>query len=176
MSKYEITVDGIVETEDLYLIGFERYANLEKLTEIMLEDFKNLGEHSKKLKLAGSALSVYKGFDLESLNTCTLHALPVEPTEETAEACLEILDKKGMWAVIPAFPMVLKVTLQGSYEHLKETWSKTYEFIAENDLIVDTYASPWESYKVGCSDVNGDESKLVTEIFVPLIPLEDDEE
>ncbi len=176
MTKYKINIEGIVETEDLYLIGFERYSNMKKLPEIMKEDFKKLGEKTLKVKLTGTPVTVYKGFDLDSLNTCTLHALPIEPTEESAETCIQILEEKGVWAVVPPLPTVLKVTLEGSYEHLREAWSKTYEFIKENDLIPDTYASPWESYKVGLTDANGEESKLVTEIFVPLIPLEEENE
>lgn len=176
MSKYEIKVDGIVETEDLYLIGFERYSNMEKLPELMKADFMKLCEYADKVELTGPAIAVYKGFDLETLNTCTLHALQVEPTEESAATCMQVLDDKGMWAVLPPFPAVLKVTLTGSYDNLKEAWQTAYKFIEENELIPDTYASPWEAYKVNPADTNGDDSKLVTEIFAPLIPLEDEEE
>lgn len=175
MSNYKINVDGIVETEDLYLIGFERYSNIEKMPELMKADFTKLCDYIEKVQLTGPSITVYKGFDLDSKNTCTLHALQVEPTEESAEACMQILENKGIWAVVPPFPAVLKVTLEGSYDHLQEAWHKAYDFIKENELIPDAYASPWESYKVNPADTNGDDSKLVTEIFVPLIPLEEEE-
>lgn len=176
MSNYKINVEGIVETEDLYLIGFERYSNVEKMPEVMKADFITLGGYAPKLELTGPAIVVYKAFDLETNNTCTIHALQVEPTEESADTCMKVLDEKGMWAVVPPFSDVLKITLEGSYEHLQEAWQKAYDFIKEQDLIADTYASPWESYKVSAMETGGDDSKLVTEIFIPLIPLEEDEE
>ncbi|MDR0484372.1 MAG: GyrI-like domain-containing protein [Alphaproteobacteria bacterium] len=177
MSNYKINIEGIVETEDFYLIGYERFTTShEGMISAMKEDFTKLGAYATKVKAVAPAVAVYKSFDPETMNAFILNAIPVEPTEETAKECVRILEEKGIWAVIPPFDAVLKVTLEGSYNHLMEVWTKAYEFIAENELIVDSYASPWESYKVDPSQTGGDDSKLITEIFIPLIPMEEVEE
>ncbi|MCL2567275.1 MAG: GyrI-like domain-containing protein [Alphaproteobacteria bacterium] len=178
MSNYKINIDGIVETEDFYLIGYQRFSNFKKdFHEVMIKDYSKLGEYIAKVKPAAPMVAVYKAFNMESMDVYTLHAIPVEPTEETAKECVKILEETGgMWAVIPPYEAVLKLTLEGSYDNLMEAWEKAYNFIKENELVADEYASPWESYKVHPGLTDGDDSKLITEIFIPLIPMEEEEE
>ncbi|MDR2008381.1 MAG: GyrI-like domain-containing protein [Alphaproteobacteria bacterium] len=177
MSNYKINIDGIVETEDFYLIGYMRFSNMKKdFKDVMTKDYTKLGEYAPNLKIAAPMVAVYKAMNMETMDVYSLHALPVEPTEETAKECVKVLDEKGgMWAIIPPYEAALKVTLEGSYDNLMEAWGKAYEFIKENELVTDEYASPWESYKVHPGMAAGDDSKLVTEIFIPLIPMEEEE-
>ncbi len=170
MANYKIIIDGVVETDELYIIGFERALNIVDLPKISLEDFSKLNSYVKKgVKPAGSNMTVYKFFNESSGDAYVINALSVIPTEE----CIEILsEQQGTWAVIPPLYTVLKVTLQGSYDHLMEAWQQAFAFIKENNLICDAYLSPWESYVLMGEQDSKD--NYVTEIFIPLIPLDED--
>ena len=161
MSDYKITIDGILETEEMHVMGFSKYISFDKIKESSIECSKKLNNFiSQGVVVEGPRISIVKGISEDFKSLFIIHGIMVELSEEANNILNE---KDGIWAIIPPLPRVLKVTLTGSYDHLSETWQKTMEFISKNKLAVDKYANAWEVY------VSEDKDNLITEIYVPLI-------
>jgi effector-binding domain-containing protein len=163
MSDYKIIIEGILETEETHVMGFERFMKFEDIKKNITEDSKKLDvllTKDKHVKIEGSRMNIVKGISPDLKYLFSIYGIAVE----LSDGANNILNEKhGVWAILPPHPSVLKVSLHGSYENLAETWKKTMEFICKNKLAIDTYSSPWEVY------VSDDKNNLITEIYVPLI-------
>jgi effector-binding domain-containing protein len=62
---------------------------------------------------------------------------------------------------------VLKTTLNGKYENLKEAWDKAYDYIQQNGLTMNQDVESFEVYAVGPND-NANPAEWVTHIYIPL--------
>ncbi|MCL2567274.1 MAG: hypothetical protein FWE18_04180 [Alphaproteobacteria bacterium] len=157
---YKISIAGIVEIEETHVMGFSNTVPINSVKEKYLENLKRLEKLLVGVEEIGFNISIIKSYNPLEKNMEVVFGVAAE----LAEAANNILqEKNGVWAILPPHPTVLKIKLSGERLHLKEAWDKSFTFIADNKLIVDTYANPWEVYI----------SNLETEIYIPLIITKD---
>jgi len=87
---------------------------------------------------------------------------PIVPDYEKLE------EKNLVYGVIPPQKFVLKITLEGSYINLPDAWMAGCKYIQDHKLSFDTFLPAWEEYTVPM-DENRDDSKSVTEIYIPVL-------
>ncbi len=163
MSDYKITIEGILETEEIHFMGFFRYIKFEDIQKYTLEDSKKITDLlSNNITIKGYRMNIIKGISDDFKSFFSIYGIDVE----LSEGANYILNgKNGVWGIIPAHPSMLKVILCGSYEYLAEAWQKTMHFIQKNKLAIDHYSNPLLVYK----SESDNPKKLLTEIYVPLI-------
>ncbi|MDR0484373.1 MAG: GyrI-like domain-containing protein [Alphaproteobacteria bacterium] len=160
----KISIAGIVETEETHVMGFARNISTDAIKSTYQEDSKKLEKLLQGVNEVKSHISIIKGISEDFKSMQVVFGAIVELSGEANNILTE---DKGVWAVIPPHPTVLKVVLNGSKDHLKEAWNKAFTFIKDNKLIVDMYANAWEVY------ASSEENNLITEIYIPLIITKD---
>ncbi len=166
MKSYKIEINGIISTEDKYLIGLHRIQKLNDYAENVKEDDNIINNLILSGVIpSGSKVCVIKGMNVDTTIISTVYGVMTDLQDKAQDI---LLVTHGVWMIIPAYDKVLKITLTGDYQNLFTTWKKAYEYIDDNDLIYDAYANPWEEYVISYDHTDNTE-ELITHIYVPLI-------
>ena len=161
---YAVQVNGVVKKTEGYYIKQTFTSEIQKVNKNARVIIPKLIEFSKtnNLYANGKPFIIYHTYDTNTNLAKISICLPINK-EISISAGSDILSGK-----LNGFEAV-KTTLKGDYSHTSEAISKTKAFINNEKLVPDLSWSHLEILTAGKLDVKNS-SKLVTEIYFPIIP------
>lgn len=163
MSVYSINVDGVTTHGGgfyMYTTTATKIDQIPTRMEKMVSEVENYMENNNITRL-GSPFVLYNDFN-EQNNTAIYSVGIFTPSLVITPTDSDILN--GMMPV----QKVVKTTLKGSRENLREAWDRAYQYIKENDLQLDEESQPFEIYRTDAeSTINP--ANHITEVYIPII-------
>lgn len=161
---YAVKVNGVVKKTESFYIKQTFTSEIQKVNKNARVVIPKLIEFSKtnNLYTNGKPFIIYHTYDTKTNLAKISICLPINK-EILISAGSDILSGK-----LNSFEAV-KTTLNGDYSHTNEAISKTTAFINNEKLVPDLSWSHLEILTAGKLDVKSS-SKLVTEIYFPIIP------
>ena len=161
---YAVKVNGVVKKTESFYIKQTFTSEIQKVKKNARVVIPKLIEFSKtnNLYTNGKPFIIYHTYDTKTNLAKISICLPINK-EIFISAGSDILSGK-----LNSFEAV-KTTLQGDYSHTNEAISKATAFINNEKLVPDLSWSHLEILTAGKLDVKNS-SKLVTEIYFPIIP------
>ncbi len=162
MSVYSINVAG----ETTHGGGFYMYTTtatkISQIPEKMGDMFTTVSRYMENNNISkqGDPFILYNDWD-EQNNSAIYSAGYFTPSLVITPENSQVLN--GMMPV----QRVVKTTLKGDYKNLKEAWDRTYQYIQENNLMVDETRQPFEVYNTFNEEVQNP-ANFVTEIYIPV--------
>lgn len=162
MSVYSINVDG--ETRHgggfyMYTTTASKISQIPVKMEQMFTQVRNYME-TNNISIQGDPFILYNDWD-EQNNTAIYSAGRFTPSLVITPSDSEVLN--GMMPV----QRVVKTTLKGDYDNLKEAWDQTYQYIEQNNLQADENSQPFEVYRTNPEETPNP-ANWITEIYIPL--------
>ncbi|CAN5152122.1 effector binding domain-containing protein [soil metagenome] len=162
MSVYSINVDGVTTHGG----GFYMYTTTaSKISQVpirmknMLTQVRNYMELNN-ITIQGDPFVLYNSWDEQ--NDSAIYSTGIF----TPSIVITPSDSDVLNGLQPN-QQVVKTTLKGDHENLKEAWDRAYQYIEENNLMVDDESQPFEVYKTD-PDSTMNPANWVTEIFIPV--------
>ena len=161
---YAVKVNGVVKKTESFYIKQTFTSEIQKVNKNARVVIPKLIEFSKtnNLYTNGKPFIIYHTYDTKNNLAKISICLPINK-EILISAGSDILSGK-----LNGFEAV-KTTLNGDYSHTNEAISKTIAYINNEKLVPDLSWSHLEILTAGRLDVKSS-SKLVTEIYYPIIP------
>ncbi|MGO4770356.1 transcriptional regulator [Flavobacterium sp. W22_SRS_FK3] len=161
---YAIKVNGVVKKTETFYIKQTFTSEIQKVNKNARIVIPKLIEFSKtnNLYTNGKPFIIYHTYDTKTNLAKISICLPINK-EISISSGSDILSGK-----LNSFDAV-KTTLKGDYLHNNEAISKTIAFINTEKIVSDLSWSHLEILTVGKLDVKSS-SKLVTEIYFPIVP------
>ncbi|APG60161.1 SRPBCC family protein [Christiangramia salexigens] len=162
MDKYSINIDGITQHGGGYYMYTTTASKISQVSDRMNKMLTKVNNFmtSNNIEKVGSPFVLYNQWN-EDEGTAIYSAAYFTPSEVITTAESDILNgylsKRRM----------LKTTLKGNYENLKEAWDTSYRYIEENNLKLNPQAQALEVYVVGPND-NANPAQWLTHIYIPL--------
>ena len=162
MSVYSINVDGVTTHGG----GFYMYSTTAtKISQVPTRMQKMLTElklymETNNITQQGYPFVLYNNWD-EQNNSAIYSTGIFTPSLVITPADSDILN--GMMPV----QQVVKTTLKGDLQNLKEAWDTAYQYLADNNLQADEESQPFEVYKTDPATTLNP-ANWVTEIFIPI--------
>lgn len=163
MSVYSINVDGVTTHGGgfyMYNTTATRISQVPVRMLMMVTDVRNYMETNNIAQL-GDPFVLYNSWDEQ--NDSAIYSVGIfTPSLVITPADSNILN--GM------MPMreVVKTTLKGDHENLKEAWDAAYRYIDENNLRADEESQPFEIYRTNPDSIPNP-ANWVTEIYIPVL-------
>ncbi|MFD1095177.1 SRPBCC family protein [Salegentibacter chungangensis] len=162
MKEYNISVDGIIQHGGgyyMYTTTASKMSQVDERMQKMIADVSSYMEQNN-IEKTGNPFVLYNEWNDEK-GTAIFSAGIFTSSEVITPAESMILND-----YLPN-QKVVKTTLKGDYKNLKEAWDKTYAYILENGLEVNSEANPFEVYLTSPEHISNP-AKWVTHIYVPV--------
>lgn len=163
MSVYSINVDGVTTHGGgfyMYSTTATRISQVPTRMKIMVTDVRNYME-TNNITQMGDPFVLYNSWDEQ--NNSAIYSVGIfTPSLVITPTDSDILN--GMMPV----QEVVKTTLKGDHENLKEAWDAAYRYIDENNMRADEESQPFEIYRTD-PDSTLNPANWVTEIYIPVI-------
>lgn len=162
MSVYSINVDGVTTHGGgfyMYNTAATRISQVPVRMEMMVTDVRNYMETNNITQL-GDPFVLYNSWDEQ--NDSAIYSVGIF----TPSLVITPADSNILNGMMPN-QEVVKTTLKGDHENLKEAWDRAYQYIEENNLRADEESQPFEVYRTS-PDSTPNPANWVTEIYIPL--------
>ncbi len=159
MSKYSVNVEGVTEHGGGFYLYNTASCKMSEMQEKMGEMMTKVFTYSQQnnITMAGSPFTIYHKWDLENSTLMFSSCIPTNSRVITADSNILTGQLKPFKAV--------KTTLTGDYKNLKESWDKTFAYIATNQLEMPETGIHLENYPTDPMTVQNP-ADWKTEIFV----------
>jgi len=140
MKMYTVNIDGVTEHGGGFYLYNTTSCKMSDMEVKMNEMMTKVSTYAKQnnITMAGSPFTIYHKWDLENSTLMFSSCIPTNSRVITAGS--EILTGQ-----LKPFKAV-KTTLKGDYKNLKESWDKTFEYIATNQMEVPETGIHLENY------------------------------
>lgn len=170
MNTFSIKVDGVAHVKAGYCLKKTitcRTTNISKNTKILLAEMVLFFNKNKIVK-AGKPFITYDSFDITNNNATISIGIPVIKQ-------ISISDGSDIASgeIIPF--TCLKTTLIGDYSHTKTAWKKAKEYLKTNKLR-ENNAGNYTHLFIKTIDNIKRPSKWITEIYIPILPKNQEKE
>ncbi|WP_417885698.1 GyrI-like domain-containing protein [Zunongwangia sp.] len=162
MNKYNITTEGVVQYGGGYYLYSSTSSKLSQISNKMrpivqaIDAFMNKNEIEK----IGNPLVVYNEYNTSN-NSVIFSAGYFTSTQITTPINSNILSGK-----IPT-QKALKTILKGNYKNLEKAWQKSYQYIEENRLEIDSTRHRFQVY-LSDPDKVVNPAKWNTHLYIPI--------
>lgn len=163
MSVYSINVDGVTTHGGgfyMYTTTATRISQVPDRMKKMVTDVRNYME-TNNITQQGDPFVLYNSWDEQ--NDSAIYSVGVF----TPSLVITPADSNILNGMMPS-QEVVKTTLKGDYENLKEAWDAAYRYIEENNLRADEESQPFEVYRTNPDSIVNP-ANYVTEIYIPLL-------
>lgn len=162
MEEYSIHVDGITEHGGGYYMYTTTAAKLGEVNTRAEKMFRqvSLYMNDNNISISGKPFIIYNQRDERNNTTIFSAALPT-PSQVITPSGSMVLN--GYLAP----QKMVKTTLKGHHKNAVEAWEKTYRYLDENDLQVNTKGQAFEIFITPPSEVENPAS-WITEIYIPV--------
>jgi effector-binding domain-containing protein len=162
MKQYSIHVDGITEHGGGFYMYSATASSIAVIPEKMKEMIPAVDTYMKQNNLpqTGMPFTLYNEYNEEQGTAIFSTAIPTRDKVVTPKESAVLCD------FLPR-QKVVKTTLKGDYNNLKEAWGAGYKYISENNLELNTESVPFEVYRVE-STLQPNPAEWVTEIYIPI--------
>lgn len=162
MDKYAISVDGIIQHGGGYYMYTTTASKISQVDEKMVSMIQEVSSYMEEndIEKSGNPFVLYNQWNEESGNAIFSAGI-FTPSEVVTPNASEILN-----GFMPN-QRVLKTTLKGDYENLKEAWDTAYDYIEENDLEVVEGANIFEVHLTSPDEV-ANPAKWITHLYIPV--------
>ncbi|ALJ04437.1 transcription activator effector-binding protein [Pseudalgibacter alginicilyticus] len=161
MKKYSVVINGITEHSGGYYIYNTASCKIDQLETKMQEMFPQIQNFALKnnIQIAGAPFVYYHKWDEQ--NNAAMFSCCIPTTTKVITTESDILTGQLM-------PFkAISTTLKGNYNHLKEAWETTMNYIPENDFTLDNNGPMLETYLT--DPVNTpNPANWVTQIFIAI--------
>ena len=162
MKVYSINVDGITQHGGgfyMYTTTATRIGQVSEKMSPMISEVQNYMDNNN-IERIGQAFVLYDEWN-ESNGTAIFSAGFFTPSQ-----VITPMDSNVLNGFLPN-QKVVKLTLKGSYENLKEAWETAYNYISENNLEVADNSKAFETYIVNAQD-SVNPADWITHIYIPV--------
>ncbi len=162
MSVYSINVDGVTTHGGgfyMYITTASRISQIPARMKDMVTDVRNYMETNNITQL-GDPFVLYNSWDEQ--NDSAIYSVGVF----TPSLVITPADSNILNGMMPT-QQVVKTTLKGDRENLKEAWDVAYQYIVENNLRADEESQPFEVYRTNPGSTPNP-ANWVTEIYIPV--------
>ncbi len=163
MSVYSINVDGVTTHGGgfyMYNTTASRINQVPVRMKQMVTDVRNYMELNNISQLRDPFV-LYNSWDEQ--NDSAIYSVGIF----TPSLVITPADSNVLNGMMPT-QEVVKTTLKGDHENLKEAWDVAYQYIEENNLRADEESQPFEVYRTS-PDSTLNPANWVTEIYIPLM-------
>lgn len=162
MEAYSINVDGVTEHGGgyyMYTTTASRLGEVNTRAAKMIEQVK-IYMNQNNISISGQPLIIYNQRDDRNGTTIFSTGVPT-PSQVITPAGSEVLN--GYLEPQKA----VKTTLNGHHKNASQAWERTYRYIEENGLIVNSQGQPFEILITDPAEVENP-AQWVTEIYIPV--------
>ncbi len=162
MKKFEISNPALVDYGGGYILYKSSSTNMTQFTAEKVKSLQEIMEYmeGKNIYMFGMPMIIYDKIDEANGTVVFSTAIPVRdrviPGSESTILCTYIEPTRAV-----------KVTLQGTYNHLQEAWGKGEVFMAQQGYISGTQ-QPFEVYKTDPA-ITPNPAKILTEVYLPIV-------
>ncbi len=162
MEVYSINVDGVIQHGGGYYMYTTTASKISQVTQKMTKMKAEVSSYMEQnnIEKNGSAFVLYNEWN-ERSNNAIFSVGIFTPSEVITPAESEILT-----GFLPN-QKVLKTTLKGDFDNLKEAWDKAYSYIQENGLQVNEDGRPFEVH-VTDPEKEPNPANWITQIYIPV--------
>ncbi|MFZ0489953.1 MAG: GyrI-like domain-containing protein [Salegentibacter sp.] len=162
MEVYSINVDGVIQHGGGYYMYTTTASKISQVTQKMRKMKAEVSSYMEQnnIEKNGSAFVLYNEWN-ERSNNAIFSVGIFTPSEVITPAESEILT-----GFLPN-QKVLKTTLKGDFDNLKEAWDKAYSYIQENELQVNEDGRPFEVH-VTDPEKEPNPANWITQIYIPV--------
>lgn len=162
MSVYSINVDGVTTHGGgfyMYTTTATKISQVPTRMQKMHTEVRNYME-TNNIAMQGDPFVLYNSWDEQ--NNSAIYSVGIF----TPSLVITPTDSDVLNGMMPV-QKVVKTTLKGDHENLKEAWDRAYQYIEENNLQADEESQPFEVYKTD-PDTTLNPANWITEIFIPI--------
>lgn len=162
MKVYSINVDGVTTHGGgfyMYTTTATKISQVPTRMQKMLTEVRNYMENNN-IAMQGDPFVLYNSWDEQ--NNSAIYSVGIF----TPSLVITPTDSDVLNGMMPV-QKVVKTTLKGDHENLKEAWDLAYQYIEENNLQADEESQPFEVYKTD-PDTTLNPANWITEIFIPI--------
>lgn len=162
MEAYSINVDGVIQHGGGYYMYTTTASKISQVTDRMRKMKAEVSSYMEKnnIEQSGNAFILYNEWN-EGRNSAIFSVGIFTPSEVITPAESDILT-----GFLPN-QKVLKTTLKGDFDNLKEAWDTAYNYIQDNGLQVNEDGRPFEVHVTG-PDKEANPAKWITQIYIPV--------
>lgn len=163
MSVYSINVDGVTTHGGgfyMYSTTATRLSQVPDQMKKMVTDVRNYME-TNNISQQGDPFVLYNSWDEQ--NNSAIYSVGIF----TPSLVITPADSNILNGMMPS-QEVVKTTLKGDYDNLKEAWDMAHRYINENNLQIDEESQPFEVYRTNPDSIVNP-ANWVTEIYIPLL-------
>ncbi len=162
MKVYAISVDGVTEHEGGFYMYSATTSAIDAISEKMAQMLPAVNTYMKQNNLpqTGMPFTLYNEYNEEQGTAIFATAIPTREkviTPKESAVLSDFLPKQK----------VVKTTLKGDYENLKEAWEAGYKYIADNGLELNSTSPAFEVYKTD-PGLQPNPAEWITEIYIPI--------
>lgn len=162
MDAYSINVDGVIQHGGGYYMYTTTASKIsqvdDRMGQMVTEVYSYMQENN--IEISGNPFILYNEWN-EDNGTAIFSVGIFTPSQVITPAKSNILN-----GFMPN-QKVLKTTLKGDYEYLKEAWDTAYNYIQKNGLEVNDDGKPFEVYLTDPEEVVNP-AKWITHIYIPV--------
>lgn len=162
MSAYTISVDGVTQHSG----GFYMYNTTasaieavgDKMAQMMPQVISYMQQNN--ISITGSPMTIYNEWDIANNTVIFSSAIPTSN---------RVITPTGSPVLCGFMPLqtVVKTTLKGDYQNLKEAWAISRSYLTENNLEKEESAKEFEIYRTDPS-TEPNPANWVTELYIPV--------
>ncbi len=163
MSVYSINVDGVTTHGGgfyMYNTTATRISQVPSRMEIMVTDVRNYME-ANNISQLGDPFVLYNSWDEQ--NDSAIYSVGIF----TPSLVITPVDSDILNGMMPT-QEVVKTTLKGDHENLKEAWEAAYKYIEENNLMANEDSQPFEVFRTDPDSIPNP-ANWITEIYIPVL-------
>ncbi|WP_108866258.1 SRPBCC family protein [Aquimarina aquimarini] len=163
MKKYSINVDGVTEHGGGFYMYSATATSIAVIQEKTKEMLPAVSMYMKENNLpqTGMPFTLYNEYNTDHGTAIFSIAIPTRDKVITPKESSILCD------FLPR-QKIVKTTLKGDHNNLKEAWNTAYKYISENNLELNTTSPAFEVYRVQPS-LQPNPAEWVTEIYVPIL-------
>ncbi len=162
MKIHTLSIDGVTEHKGGFYMHNATTSSIEDIPKKMNQMIPAVKAYMSQNNLpqTGTPFTIYNEINKEQGTAIFSIAIP------TSDLIVTPPKSSILCSALPK-QKVVKATLTGDYKYLPEAWIKSYKYISENNLEIETSSPVFEIYKIN-PDIQPNPAKWITELFIPI--------